>query len=176
MSSNRRSYKDTRRWILDRARMEEDANEISSWLLTASLKHPRSFERLLGSYRLLCEKKNIFNAAEDLGKLYLLYSHDSRVEWPVWSVFAKELAKRLVKRKKFHYPKFQQYIHCPMLIEIICNCVLKCEDVDFLLFEKRGAKRRKQDKKAQLYKQLQSSNVDISTVEEKKEKKTDRIG
>ncbi|KRZ21442.1 Integrator complex subunit 10 [Trichinella pseudospiralis] len=108
-----------------------------------------------------CDNDNNDNMYDTLvGHMFVMM----QVEWPVWSVFAKELAKRLVKRKKFHYPKFQQYIHCPMLIEIICNCVLKCEDVDFLLFEKRGAKRRKQDKKAQLYKQLQSSNVDISTV------------
>ncbi|KRZ06363.1 Integrator complex subunit 10 [Trichinella zimbabwensis] len=114
MSSNRRSYKDTRRWILDRARMEEDANEISSWLLTASLKHPRSFERLLGSYRLLCEKKNIFNAAEDLGKLYLLYSHDSRV----WAEFSKIVQAMQSLEKKDARSVFYRAVFDAMNVEV----------------------------------------------------------
>ncbi|KRY55381.1 Integrator complex subunit 10, partial [Trichinella britovi] len=147
MSSSRRSYKDTRRWILDRARMEEDANEISSWLLTASVRHPRSFERLLGSYRLLCEKKSVVNAADDLGKLYLLYSHDSRV----WSEVTKVVRSLQSLEKKdvrsvFYRAVFESMnaeVQPVMYLDYVERCSSRKERSDTLMIFLRFMEARK---------------------------------
>ncbi|KRX73265.1 Integrator complex subunit 10, partial [Trichinella sp. T6] len=147
MSSSRRSYKDTRRWILDRARMEEDANEISSWLLTASVRHPRSFERLLGSYRLLCEKKSVMNAADDLGKLYLLYSHDSRVWTEVTKVVRslQSLEKKDV-RSAFYRDVFESMnaeVQPVMYLDYVERCSSRKERSDALMIFLRFMEARK---------------------------------
>ncbi|KRX37187.1 Integrator complex subunit 10, partial [Trichinella murrelli] len=147
MSSSRRSYKDTRRWILDRARMEEDANEISSWLLTASVRHPRSFERLLGSYRLLCEKKSVMNAADDLGKLYLLYSHDSRVWTEVTKVIRslQSLEKKDV-RSVFYRAVFESMnaeVQPVMYLDYVERCSSRKERSDALMIFLRFMEARK---------------------------------
>ncbi|KRY29117.1 Integrator complex subunit 10, partial [Trichinella spiralis] len=147
MSSSRRSYKDTRRWILDRARMEEDANEISSWLLTASVRHPRSFERLLGSYRLLCERKSVVNAADDLGKLYLLYSHDSRVWTEVTKVVRslQSLEKKDV-RSVFYRAVFESMnaeVQPVMYLDYVERCSSRKERSDALMIFLRFMEARK---------------------------------
>ncbi|KRY14616.1 Integrator complex subunit 10, partial [Trichinella patagoniensis] len=147
MSSSRRSYKDTRRWILDRARMEEDANEISSWLLTASVRHPRSFDRLLGSYRLLCEKKSVVNAADDLGKLYLLYSHDSRVWTEVTKVVRslQSLEKKDV-RSVFYRAVFESMnaeVQPVMYLDYVERCSSRKERSDALMIFLRFMEARK---------------------------------